>query len=735
MEKAITGRITLNLIAGIVITVVTVFAAIFWMAARQNQQAAELTETMVVGGVKAIARKAESLASDYGWWDDAYTAYVKKDADWFETNFGESVQETEVADLFAVISTKGNIDYSWVLGDELKADKILSPQVIERVQGIAKGLPTDNLSAQRAFIDAGAEPMVIAVSRITPFLSDPHIDPNVLPLLVVGLSLNNQRLSDLGKTFLIDDLHFEPATTVAADVYASFPSVLDIFGNLLGHYVWTQPTPGYAVLRNVLLPITVALALFCVVAFATAFRARRIAIALTESEKEAVIAARTDSMTNLMNRTGFTELLDATDYQDACANGKLAVVYMDINGFKAVNDLIGHHGGDELVKALAMRVASALPADAQFARIGGDEFAVAIVAQSVRETTANVARKVVHCLDQPFTVHGFEFHVTVAVGYAVAGGTGLTPSEIVRRADIAMYHAKNGAEREAVLYNSTMETGALEKKQVETSLRRALEVGELRVFYQPVVRASDLSVVGLEALVRWTSKELGTVSPGVFVPVAEETGLIHDLGRFVMDRVCEDALKWPHLRMAVNISPVQLRDPDFAKELLAMVMKHGLKPERFELELTEGILVSNPTIAKRKLAKLKEMGFTLSLDDFGTGFSSIGYLRQFPFDILKVDRSFVRDIGLNATANALIQSLVSLGDAMDLSVIAEGIENEDQLKLLRLVQCEYVQGFLISRPVPAEQISALLDAAGEGRRIVLDRGEGERRVAAAAGQV
>ena len=349
-------------------------------------------------------------------------------------------------------------------------------------------------------------------------------------------------------------------------------------------------------------------------------------------------------------------------------------------------------------------MASVLPEEARFARIGGDEFAVAMVGQSVRETTANVARKVVHCLDQPFTVHGFEFHVTVAVGYAVAGGTGLTPSEIVRRADIAMYHAKNGAEREAVLYNSTMETGALEKKQVETSLRRALEVGELRVFYQPVVRASDLSVVGLEALVRWTSKELGTVSPGVFVPVAEETGLIHDLGRFVMDRVCEDALKWPHLRMAVNISPVQLRDPDFAKELLAMVMQHGLKPERFELELTEGILVSNPTIAKRKLAKLKEMGFTLSLDDFGTGFSSIGYLRQFPFDILKVDRSFVRDIGLNATANALIQSLVSLGDAMDLSVIAEGIENEDQLKLLRLVQCEYVQGFLISRPVPAEEI-------------------------------
>ena len=314
----------------------------------------------------------------------------------------------------------------------------------------------------------------------------------------------------------------------------------------------------------------------------------------------------------------------------------------------------------------------------------------------------------------------------------MSGGTGLTPSEIVRRADIAMYHAKNAAEREAIVYHSTMETGALEKKQVETALRRAIEVGELKVFYQPVVRASDLTIVGLEALVRWTSKEFGTVSPALFIPVAEETGLIHDVGRIVIDRACQDMQNWPGLRMAINISPVQLREPNFADDLLAVVERYGLGPDQFELELTEGILVNNPTIAKRKLAHLKEAGFTLSLDDFGTGFSSIGYLRQFPFDVLKVDRSFVRDIGLNTTANALIQSLVSLGDAMNLSVIAEGIENEDQLKLLRLVQCEYVQGFLISRPVPADDISALLVRLGETRRVRLGSGVEERAVAAGA---
>jgi diguanylate cyclase (GGDEF)-like protein len=571
--------------------------------------------------------------------------------------------------------------------------------------------------------------MVIAVSRVTPFSTEPDIDPGVLPFFVAGLELTEELLHDLGSSFLIEDLRFEMATPANADGSTFLPAV-DIFGDTIGHYVWTPPKPGNAVLRSVLPPIAIALILFCIVALITAFRARTLAIALSDSEKEAVVAARTDSMTGLKNRTGFNELMESRDYEQAAANGQLAIIYLDINGFKAVNDSIGHHGGDELVKALSARLESVLPPDAVFARIGGDEFAVAMIGPGVRDTAAGAASAVVHCLDQPFAIHGFEFHVTVAVGYAVATGTGLTPAEVLRRADIAMYHAKNGAEREAVAYHSTMETGALERKQVETALRRAIEEGELKVAYQPVVRASDLFMVGVEALIRWKSKELGTVSPAVFIPVAEETGLIHDIGRFVVDRVCQDMLDWPGLKMSINISPVQLRDPNFADDVAGIVERYGLSPHYFELELTEGILVNNPTIAKRRLAHLKTLGFNLSLDDFGTGFSSIGYLRQFPFDVLKVDRSFVRDIGMNATANALIQSLVSLGDAMDLSVIAEGIENEDQLKLLRLVQCEYVQGFLISRPIPAEEITALIARLGRERRFHLPDTEPDRVAAA-----
>jgi EAL domain-containing protein (putative c-di-GMP-specific phosphodiesterase class I) len=222
------------------------------------------------------------------------------------------------------------------------------------------------------------------------------------------------------------------------------------------------------------------------------------------------------------------------------------------------------------------------------------------------------------------------------------------------------------------------------------------------------VRASDHAIVGLEALARWPSKELGMVSPDVFIPVAEETGLIHDIGRYMFEQACEDAARWPGLCIAVNVSPVQLRDPSFCDDLVAILERYHLSPDRFELELTEGILVKNPTLAKRKLDRLKEVGFKLSLDDFGTGFSSIGYLRQFPFDKLKIDRCFVREIGLNPTANALIQALVSLGEAMELAVVAEGIELKTQLDLLRLLRCEFIQGYYFSKPLPAADIADLL---------------------------
>ncbi len=731
MAYRIAGRITLNLVAEIILTLVTVSLAILWMASKQNEQAEEATKTMVLGGISAMEDHVKQFANDYSWWEAGYDAYVKGDRAWVDENFGSGVTDTQISDAIVIISTAGKIDYHWeVAGIPTPPAQSFTPHVIANIQAMMKGVPLANDNAGSGYFQDGDNIILMAVNRITPVSKAATTDPATLPLLVQAVYLNKTRLMELGKQFLVDDVHLEVGKPSAAVVSGDYPLVKDLDGNVIGAIVWSPPNPGSTVLGRVAAPVAGALVLFCAIAVVAAFRTRKLAVALTDSEKEAVHAARTDSMTGLRNRTGFTEWIEGPVAQAACASGQFAVIYIDINGFKAVNDSIGHHGGDILVKLLADRLSSVLLPEATLARIGGDEFAIVMTGKASRDAAPGAASAVVHSLDQPFTVEGFEFHVTASVGYAVAGGMGVTTSEIVRRADIAMYHAKGSAEREALAYHGTMETGALEKKQIEAALRKAIEQGDLKVFYQPVVTAGDLKIVGLEALVRWTSPEFGAVSPALFIPVAEETGLIHDIGRFVVDRACQDLLKWPGLKMAVNISPMQLREPNFANDILAIVERYDLSPRQFELELTEGILVKNPTIAKRRLAALKDLGFSLSLDDFGTGFSSIGYLRQFPFDVLKVDRSFVRDIGINATANALIQSLVSLGDAMDLSVIAEGIENEDQLRLLRLVQCEYLQGFYLSKPVAADEITALLAAGGASRQIkVAPAAPGRERLA------
>jgi diguanylate cyclase (GGDEF)-like protein len=594
---------------------------------------------------------------------------------------------------------------------------VLTPAVTDQMARTLAEPRLTNSGVRTGFIAAPDGVQMVAFSRLLPRFDGGVSELATSPLLVVSQPMTAAFLSKLGQGLLVRDLRFQPSSPEATTPPGTFFPVVDVSGSKIGEFAWKLPAPGYAALNEVAVPLGLAVLIFSVIAIISAIQARRLAVALTKSEQSAVTASRTDPLTGLMNRNGFNQVLESEQFQHASTAGNLAMIYFDVNGFKAVNDSIGHHGGDELVKVIAERLSIKLPQGTPFARIGGDEFAVAMVGDNVRDAAQTCASALVHALDEPFTVCGFEFHVTAAIGYAAANKRGLTPAEVLRRADLAMYQAKAAAEREAVPYHPSMETGALEKKQIEKALRKAIETRELTVVYQPIVRAGDFSIVALEALVRWNSPEFGTISPTLFVPVAEEAGLIHDVGRFVLRQVCEDFWRWPDMRVTVNISPVQLRDPNFADDLMSLIKRHGVEPSSMELELTEGILVNNPTIAKRKLASLKELGFGLSLDDFGTGFSSIGYLRQFPFDRLKVDRSFVREIGINPTANALIQSVVSLGDAMSLSVVAEGIENAEQLALLRLVQCEYIQGFFISRPITAAEVSELFAAAGPELKI------------------
>jgi diguanylate cyclase (GGDEF)-like protein len=711
MAYPIAKRITLNLVAEIFVAVVTVMLAIVWMANKQNDQAEETTKTMVLGGIDAVEETVKAFANDYAWWEPGYEGYVAGDAEWIHENFGSGIIDTQISDILLIISPTGKLEYAWSIdNDHGTPQEIFSSAIIENIQELMAAVPVAN-EARVGYLRVGGDVLLIAVARLTPVSRRAEVEASSLPYIVQSIYLNEERLAELGGAFLINDLRLDVLSDPEVAPDDGSPIISDMDGNPIAYFQWTPPRSGYVVLQRVMLPVSAALALFGVFALGAAYRTRRLAVRLAASEATASAAARTDSLTGLMNRNRFTEIIESPEFRELCAAGQLAMIFIDVNGFKAVNDSIGHHGGDELVKALADRLSSALPGDTIFARIGGDEFAVAVSGPRAKEMVAGAAASLIHSIDKPFTVHGFEFHVTASVGYAT-GAANTQPEELLRRADIAMYQAKNSAERDGVAYHPTMETGALEKKQLEKALRKGLDMGELSVVYQPIVRASNQSLVTLEVLVRWTSAELGSVSPVSFIPVAEETGLIHEIGRFVVTQACQDLFRWPGLKVAVNISPAQLRDPNFVEDLRELVERNGCKPDQFELELTEGILVSNPAIAKRKLESLKALGFSLSIDDFGTGFSSIGYLRQFPFDKLKIDRSFVREIGISSTANALIQALVSLGDAMSVAVTAEGIETKDQLSLLRIIQCEFIQGYYISKPITAAEMTDFIIRTG-----------------------
>jgi len=729
MAYPIAKRITLNLVAEIIVAVVTVMLAIVWMANRQNEQAETTTKTMVLGGISAMEETVMAFANDYAWWEPGYEGYVAQDSEWINENFGSGIVDTQISDVLLIISPRGKLEYSWAIdNDHGTPEEIFSPAVIDNILELMRDVPVAN-EARVGYVEVGGDILLIAIARLTPVSRASEVEASILPYIVQSIYLNQRRLAELGSAFLIDDLRLDVASVPNPTPPVEAPQIKDMDGNVIAWFEWTPPRPGYLVLGLLTLPVSAALGVFTIFALGAAYRTRSLAVKLVSSEAKATAAARTDSLTGLTNRNRFTEILESKRYRDLCEAGQFATIYIDVNGFKAVNDSIGHHGGDELVKALADRLLSVLPGDAVLGRIGGDEFAVAVAGPSAKTIVVGAAAAIVSAIDEPFTVHGFEFHVTASVGYAI-GEPNMRPDDVLRRADIAMYQAKNSAERDALPYRAAMESGAREKKEIEAALRKGIEVGELEVVYQPVVRASDLSLVSFEALVRWQSPELGAVSPPVFVQVAEETGLIHEIGRFVANRVCQDMTPWPDLKVSLNISPVQLRDPGFVDEFVALIESNGAKPDQFELDLTEGILVSNPVIAKRKLESLKALGFGLALDDFGTGYSSIGYLRRFPFDKLKIDRSFIREIGTSVTANALVQALVSLGDAMDLAVVAEGIENKHQLSLLRMVQCELIQGYYISKPLASGEVADFIE---QSRHAVGSSAEGQPRPAALAG--
>ncbi|WP_152048639.1 putative bifunctional diguanylate cyclase/phosphodiesterase [Aureimonas psammosilenae] len=422
---------------------------------------------------------------------------------------------------------------------------------------------------------------------------------------------------------------------------------------------------------------------------------------LKTSEAEAQAAARTDALTGLLNRTGLGEQF-RIEADRAHENGRrLAVLYLDLDRFKDVNDSLGHDVGDELIREFARRIRTATGEDGFAARLGGDEFAVI---STVPSAAAELGRRLLEACLVPYVIGNQVVQTGVSIGIARADAEQQNLIETMRRADIALYAAKAAGRGVMFEFDSSMERDILGTQRLASDLAKAITNDELMLHYQPLVCSEGLPITGVEALLRWTHPTRGLIPPLAFIDVAEKTDLIHKLGDWVLRRAFADSKRWPDIITAVNLSPVQFKKPGFVDRLVALATASGVDPRMIELEITETVLIADMADAAGKIRQLREAGFRIALDDFGNGYAGLGYLNQIQFDKLKIDRSFIENLRAKSGADEVIRSIVGLAKSFSLSITAEGVEHLEQQLFLQQAGCSHMQGFLFGRPMQADDL-------------------------------
>lgn len=481
--------------------------------------------------------------------------------------------------------------------------------------------------------------------------------------------------------------------------------VLDAQGRIAGFFTWEKTRPMSMAMHR-LMPFVAGLAIV-LIGFAgfSLTQLRRVGRDLALSEEQARRAADEDKLTGLPNHAKTLELLDLFLAEHA-GHEATTFALVELDGMEDVTAHLGVLGSDELIVAVAERLREAVPPEAVVGRIGSDEFAVMLTADSSVDIET-MLRTVLDTIARP---HWFDTVVRVSAhaGFAQAPRHATTRGELTRRAELALRAADKKGPGSIVAFDMAIDTVSNDQKFIHRELPRALSANELELHYQPIIAAHGGRIVGVEALLRWTHPTRGPIGPAVFIPVAEQMGLMDTLGAFVLRRALHEAKRWPDLYIAVNLSPLQVRDRTIVDLVRSALEESGVAPSRLMLEITEGVLIDNPEEMVKRIEDLHDLGVRVALDDFGSGYSNLSYLQRFPLDKLKIDRSFVVALGTSANGGVIIQAIVALGRALGLSVLVEGVETEQQRVLLRLAGCDEMQGFLFAKPTPAATIDRLL---------------------------
>ena len=671
---------------GLIISIVALlYLSLHLISTKTNEIDEHRTALSVQGSIQTSVNRVSSLVLDNAVWDDAVREAYRPtlDTDWLHNTWGTGFKINNLYDGTFVLDEHFN-----VLWGSFQS----RPFNEKNLDFFGKGLKA--LIDQHGRELAGEKNIYAGISQtrngvafvgiglIRPMVGSLEVHDWTRRYLVITRHLNARILSDLGGTFQIDNLHFTPGKINDR----SMP-LHSAAGELVGYLNWQARLPGAQAaraassdIRQIVVLVSGLILLFILVSSVGLYK-------LARGESQARLVARTDWLSHLPNRRALIETLDRVRLRGD--TDVKSVVFIDLDGFKDVNDIYGHSVGDDLIVAIAKTLNERVPPGGMLARMGGDEFAMTIGGDDAEaQATATI-------------------HIGASIGIASGTLTECNSSELFRRADIAMYHAKMSGKGRITHYDAELNSVRERKLAIENQIRSGLERDEFEVWYQPIVDARSQTMSSVEALVRWPRRPEGPLGPDTFIAIAETSGLIYKLGQFVLQRACEDLQPYGELKLSVNISPAQFRDPAFEEKVASVLESTRFPANRLQLEVTESYVLENPERARMAIANLKALGTAVALDDFGTGYSSIGYLRRFNFDTIKIDKSLAGLVDNDEQAAALVSGTVRIANALGMAVVAEGVETEKQMKLLRLAGCDQLQGFWFSQPMPIESIKAL----------------------------
>jgi diguanylate cyclase (GGDEF)-like protein len=681
-----------------------IFYFLFSMAYEVNTIDRKKAAIAANSAIAMHVERVTGLTSDNAYWDDAArNAHREVNQSWVDETWGSGASAENYNVVFIVDgrnrTLSGFVDgarsgadaaryfgqgFSALL-DKLRTSKDKNPIVsgLFKVDGVLTGA---------------------AAAYILPMSAAPGLSNERSNILIIAKKIGPEQLSALASQFALDNLTFSsPDSATSQGILLRDPA-----GDPIGTLEWSDSQPG-SLARQKLEPtaysaitLLVSMMIFLLLGYW-----RKIG-KIKNSEERARYEASHDGLTGLPNRAALTVHLDVLLSAQRRVIDEVALVYIDLEGVKAVNNSYGFETGDRLVQAVAAGIRSLADKDHFVARLAGEEFVIVVVGVDAPRAAQRIADLTLAFLREPFDFEGRAATVSAALGIAWSSDVAGNAEELLRRARVAMHVAKSGEGRGIQIYSEQIDAERADRLKLAADLREALKAGQIDVNYQPIVDANSRKIVAVEALARWMRNGTEYISPAVFVPLAEENGLIDMLGEYVLASACYQVAQWPHVRLSVNVSPLQFRNPAFLHTVAAALARSGLPPQRLELEVTENDVIEEPERAKVMIGKLHEMGVSVSLDDFGTGYSSVGFLRKFNFDKLKIDRSLVQGVIGDPDAQKLLQATVLLADALRLKVTAEGVEREEEAALLRLIGCSQFQGFLFSKPQRPEVLSALL---------------------------